>query len=282
VHGHNSGPLFTGTLAAKLARAKGVIITDHSRPFPERFSVVAAEFVLSRLVDEIVSVSDQNKKDLLQHLHWPARKISVIHNGVDEAPPATDDQLAALRTEFDLSPSRPVVFVAARLEPQKNIALLIEAARVLRTHGLDADYLVAGGGSEQARLEKLVVETGMRDRFHLAGWRLDTAQLLRAADIFALPSDWEGLPMSILEAMSASRPVVATDVGDVHRAVVNEQTGLLVPPRDVRQLADALARLLADPALRERLGAAGHALWREKFSVEKMVARYEELYARYA
>jgi glycosyltransferase involved in cell wall biosynthesis len=88
--------------------------------------------------------------------------------------------------------------------------------------------------------------------------------------------------MSILEAMSASRPVVATDVGDVHRAVVNEQTGLLVPPRDVRQLADALARLLADPALRERLGAAGHALWREKFSVEKMVARYEELYARYA
>ena len=282
VHGHNSGPLFTGTLAAKLAGAAGVVITDHSRPFPERFSVVATEFVLARFVDEIVSVSEQNKKDLLQHLHWPERKITVIHNGVDEVPPLAEADAAALRAEFRLSLDRPVIFCAARLEPQKNIALLIEAARLLRTHGLDADYLVAGDGSERERLEKLVAETGMGERFHLAGWRLDTLRLHRLADIYVLSSDWEGLPMSMLEAMSASKPVVSTDTGDVHRALQNETTGLLVSPRSVRQLADALGRLIADRDLRERFGAAGRALWRGQFSVEKMVAQYEELYARYA
>ncbi len=280
MHGHNSGPMFTGTIAGRIVGA-GVIITDHSRAYPERFSVVASEYVMAHLADELVSVSDQNKQDLVKHLHWPEKKICVIHNGVEEVPHLSDDELAALRAEFQLSADRPVVFTAARLEPQKNIGLLIEAAARLRAQGIDADYLVAGDGSERSKLEALVDQTRMRDRFRLAGWRMDSLRLHRLADVFVLSSDWEGLPMSQLEAMSAGRPVVATNTGDVYRALVHEETGLLVPPRSLEQFADALGRVLADRALRERYGEAGRKLWRAQFSVEKMVARYEELYARY-
>lgn len=281
VHAHNSGPLFTGGLAGKLARVPCVLVTDHSRAYPERRSVLAVEYVLSRLVDELVSVSEENRRDLVEKLHWPKSKIRVIANGVAEVERLSEEKLTELRTEFQLQPGIPLVLTVARVEKQKNLSMLIEAARLLKQRGVPCRFLIAGDGEDRPRLEELVASYQLANEVILAGWRLDTLALYRIADVMALSSDWEGLPMSILEAMSAELPVISTSVGDVPKAVTHEETGLLVPPKAPDRLADALADLLADPAKRRRYGQAGYHAWQAQFSVQHMVERYEELYERY-
>jgi L-malate glycosyltransferase len=281
VHAHNSGPMFTGTWAGRLAGCKCILVTDHSRKFPERRSVVATEYVLSRVLDEIVSVSDQNKRDLVEQMLWPASKISVIANGVEQVPEIDAAQREQLCAEFGLGSQTPVILAVARLEPQKNLAVMVEAARLLRQNGLAFRIILVGEGSERPKLEGLIAEYGLSENVTLAGWRLDTLSLYRIADVMALSSDWEGLPMSILEAMSAGLPVVSPAVGDVPKAVAPEQTGALVPPRDPAALAEQLARLIADAGLRQRLGEGGRKSWAEKFSVEHMARQYEALYERH-
>lgn len=281
LHAHNSGPMFTGTWAAKLAGCKGVIVTDHSRYFPERPTVIATEMVLSRIVDEIVSVSEHNKNELIKRLHWPAKKITVIPNGVEDIPEIDAETENRLRREFGLADDMPTMLTMARLEKQKNIILLVEAMRVLRDRGLPCRLIIGGEGTEREPIEKLRHEYGLEDRVFLPGWRLDSSALCRVVDLFVLPSDWEGLPMSILEAMSASLPILATDVGDVSKAVIAGENGLLVPPRDLDKMATALAELIGDPEKRRRFGAASRAIWQRHYSVEGMARRYEEIYARY-
>jgi glycosyltransferase involved in cell wall biosynthesis len=280
VHAHNSGPMFTGTWAAKRAGCR-VVVTDHSRPFPERRSVIAAEYVLARIVDELVSVSEDNKRDLIDKLLWPPHKIRVIHNGVEEAPPLSPEQAAALRAEFNLRPDVPTLLMLARLEKQKNVPLLLDAAALLKQRGLAFRLLIVGGGTEQPTAARIVAERALADRVTLAGVRLEGPQLYRLADVMVLPSNWEGLPMCVLEAMSAGVPIVATGVGDVPKAVIHEHNGLIVPPQNAVALADALAALMADPARRQAFGAAGREIWQRQFCVEHMVSQYEALYARY-
>jgi glycosyltransferase involved in cell wall biosynthesis len=111
-----------------------------------------------------------------------------------------------------------------------------------------------------------------------AGHRTDVPEILQALDIFVLPSNWEGLPNAVLEAMAAGLPVVATRVGGVPEVVVEGQTGILVPPRDPNALADALLTLLRDPNLRRRMGQAGRQRVQEYFSVDQMVSKTETLY----
>ncbi|MDP8223575.1 MAG: glycosyltransferase [Candidatus Lernaella stagnicola] len=281
VHVHNSGPMFTGTCAGKLAGVKGIVVTDHSRKFPERRSVVITEYVLSRLVNAIVSVSDDNKRDLIEKMLWPARKITVIANGVAPVPEVTAAKRAELREEFGLREDEPVVLTVARLEPQKNLAVLVEAARRVRDRGVAGRFIVAGEGSERPKLEKLIAEYDLADRVTLAGWRLDSLSLYGIASVMALSSDWEGLPMSILEAMSAGLPVVSPGVGDVPKAVVNGENGFLIPPQNPDELAEALAGLLTDANQRAAFGEAGRSVWAARYSVGHMMGEYEAIYERF-
>ena len=281
VHAHNSGPLFTGTLAAKLSGAKVIVVTDHSRKFPERSSVKAAEWVLVRLLNQVISVSDDNRQDLIEKMGWPENKIVVIPNGVARVPQVEPAQADALRAEFGLDAAMPTILTVARLEKQKNLGVLIEALGLLRDRGVPGRLLIAGEGSERPVLEAKVRELKLDDRVRLPGWRLDSLALYRIADLFALSSDWEGLPMSMLEAMSAALPVVATAVGDVPKALVEEKTGRLAPSRNPAALADALVDLLQDANLRRSFGQAGYELWHDRFSDEHMVQRYAQLYSRF-
>jgi glycosyltransferase involved in cell wall biosynthesis len=281
MHAHNSGPMFTGVLAAKLAGVRCAVVTDHCRAYPERPTVAAAEFVLARLADELVSVSEDNKRDLIEQLRWPAAKIRVIHNGVAAVPELDEPAAQRLRAELGLEPPTPTVLTLARLEAQKNIPLLIDAAARLRRRGVGCRFLVAGDGAARPEIERAIAAHGLADSFTLLGWRLDAPALYRVADILALSSDWEGLPMCLLEAMSAGLPTAATDVGDVAKAIEHNRTGLLVPRGDADKLADALAALAVDAAKRRAFGAAAREVWQASFSVDHMVRRYEELYARY-
>jgi glycosyltransferase involved in cell wall biosynthesis len=192
----------------------------------------------------------------------------VIHNGVD-APSA----LPARRPPG----GRLVLGCTARLAPPKDLITLLEA---LARPGCEGwELRIFGDGPDRAAIEARRDELNLVHRVTLLGNRSDIPAQLADCDAFALISDWEGLPYSILEAMAAGLPVLATSVGGIGDLVVPGATGELVPPRDAQAAADVLAAWASDPALLPALGASSHARARESFSRERMVSRYDALFA---
>jgi glycosyltransferase involved in cell wall biosynthesis len=138
--------------------------------------------------------------------------------------------------------------------------------------------VLVGGGPERMTLEQMAKETGVDDRLIITGWREDARDHLTGLDLFVLPSRFEGFPLAILEAMLACLPVVATDVGSVAEAVIDGETGLLVPPEDPEALAASISELLADPERRRRMGAAGRRRVLEHFSPANAARSFEAIY----
>jgi glycosyltransferase involved in cell wall biosynthesis len=171
------------------------------------------------------------------------------------------------------------VLTLARLDPQKGLPYLLRAAAMLP----DVSFIVAGEGADRPSLERDARDLGVSDRVAFVGFRTDTRALLARADVVVLPSLNEGLPLAVLEAMAAARPVVATAVGGTPEIVHDRETGLLVPPADPEALARAIGELLADPPLAHRLAEAGRALVRSRLSTAAtargVVEVYEELLA---
>jgi glycosyltransferase involved in cell wall biosynthesis len=182
---------------------------------------------------------------------------------------------ARIRAEIGTGPDRPVVMVASRLVRHKGYPELLMAMREV-----DAELWVVGerlASDHGEDIEPYFANSGLGDRLHRLGYREDIAALLAAADIFALPSHFEGLPMSIIEAMLTGLPVIATDINGPREQVIDGVTGYLVPLMDVPALAAALARLAGDPALRARLGAAGRRRALDLYDEGRVVARTLDL-----
>jgi glycosyltransferase involved in cell wall biosynthesis len=208
----------------------------------------------NRAVDAVIAISEGVRDALVRGGVEPAR-IRVVPSGIDverlAAPPAAG---AALRGEWGIGPDAVAVVVLGALERRKGHAVLLAAAAEL---GDDLRYVFCGDGSERAALE--AAAAGLPGRVVFAGFRRDVAACLAAADVVAMPSLHEGLGVAALEAMAASRPVVASRVGGLGEVVVDGETGVLVPPSDPAALAAGLARVARDPGLRARYGAAGRA-----------------------
>jgi glycosyltransferase involved in cell wall biosynthesis len=162
----------------------------------------------------------------------------------------------------------------ARLDEQKGHRYLLEAAVEIP----EAVFVLVGDGPERAALEKQVHQLKLEDRVLFFGFRNDIQNWLSACDLFVLPSLYEGLPIAVLEAMAAGKPVIATDIPGNREAVVDGLTGCLVAPQDPRSLAVAIRSLLADSALRKRMGQAGREIVSQKFSMKEMVRQVTEVY----
>jgi glycosyltransferase involved in cell wall biosynthesis len=204
---------------------------------------------------------------------WPLEKIEVIPNAVDVAAlrrPRSPELRQTLQGNGEL----PLVLVVARLDPQKGHRDLLAAAASVP----DARFLLAGDGFERPALERLAHELGVSDRVSFLGHRDDIADLLAASDVFVLPSLYEGLPISVLEAMAAGIPVIATRVGGTDEAVVHGESGLLVRRSDPSELGAAIRRVLSDRELRLRLVAGGTARVERHFTAAVNVQRTMETY----
>ena len=187
---------------------------------------------------------------------------------------------AQWRQQLELSAGDVVYVNVARLAPQKNQALLLDAFGALLKRGAQAVLLVVGAGDLRGDLERQAGLLGLQDRVRFLGARADVPGILAASDVFVLSSVYEGNPLSVMEAMAAGKPVVSTAVGGVAEAVRDGVTGRLVPPGDAAALATAMAELGADEDERRRLGAAAALEAAQRFDVAIMVRNYEELYAR--
>jgi glycosyltransferase involved in cell wall biosynthesis len=242
-----------------------VVSVEHSAiPSPDPWQRTLRR-ALMRRVSAHVAVGERAARLVEGYVGLPAGAVRTIHNGVPDAPSG------AART---LAPA-PVVGTVTRVDRHKGLDVLVEALRELpEAHGV-----VVGEGPELPALRELARSRGVGERLTMTGFDPDARGVLEGFDVFVLPSLFESFPLSVLEAMLAARPVVASDVGSVAEAVIDGETGLLVPPGDASALVAALRRLLDDPELRRRMGERGRSLARERFTAAGMARDYERLYA---
>src|SRR5829696_317888 len=259
-HAHLSWPLACkyGVFAACLARVPSIVGT--AQLYMEIKSKLRPPLTL-RFYHRIIAVSEEVKTRFAQDLRIPSRKLVVVRNGIRVAQ-ATHGPNNGLRSQLIRGHADYVVLTPARLHEQKGHATLLQAAAQVS----DATFVFAGDGPLRAQLEQQVRELGISGRSVFLGNRSDIPDLLAAADLLVLPSLYEGLPVSVLEAMAAERPVVATSIGGTKEAVIHEVTGLLVPPGDPVAIANAIYRLRGDPALARRLAVAGRLRVQQEFS----------------
>jgi glycosyltransferase involved in cell wall biosynthesis len=275
-HSHEFTMAVYGAWASWRGGARHVITMHGSRYYAGRLQRRVAMRAAIALSARTAAVS----RDLQTHLSrdlWVRRsQLSVIANGVRYTPPAPDD--VTLREELRLAPRDRLLLAVGNLYPVKGHRYLVEALALLhRRHPL-AHVAIAGRGEEGDALMSRARALGIADHVHLLGLRSDIPALLAAADISVLPSLSEGLPMALLEAMFAARPIVASQVGEVGTALAAGEAGLLVPPGDPAALADALDRLLSDAALARQLGERAARRAAAEYGLATMVDRYTECY----
>jgi glycosyltransferase involved in cell wall biosynthesis len=274
-HAHLNWPLACsdGLFAAALARVPNVVATQQLFVPLQSRRTAFRHRLLSTVVDRYIAVSHHMAAMLRKVCVFGEKKVRVIHNGVPLAPFGREVN-KALREDLTGGRNCRVVLTLARLDRQKGIGYLIEAAsRIPETL-----FVVAGEGPERAALEAKTDACGAKDRVVFLGHRRDVPELLASCDVFVLPSLYEGLPVSVLEAMASGRPVIATKVGGTDEAVKDGVTGLLVPPADPTALAQAIRRILDEPILAQRLAAGGRDWVRCEFRAEIVAARTMEIY----
>ena len=268
--------------AAGLLTGIPVVCTLHGRvdiATGERHRALKWQIV-RRGASRIVCVSDSLRRELLANTpRLNPAKVAVIYNGVDVARfhPGNDD---AGRCKLGLTGERPLIGAVGNVRRIKGYETLVDAAAVLMRRGIQADFAIAGKAGNDFHRELLdqAKILGLDDRVHYLGFRDDTAELYRIFDIYVLTSHSEGFPLSTIQALASGLPVVATRCGGPEEMVEDGVEGFLVPRGSATGVADALATLISDAALRRRMGVAARDKAVSRFSTGAMVSGYEALY----
>jgi sugar transferase (PEP-CTERM/EpsH1 system associated) len=270
----------------KAARVRHLVHAEHGRDAADPDGSIRKYQRLRRwmapFIDRYVAVSPDLRDWLTERVRLAPAKVTYIANGIDVAAFAASRPRSVARTLLDdFAPAGSVLIGnVARLDLVKDHASLLAAFKLLRAQAPRSDcrLVIIGDGPQRDTLARQIAQLGLAASVRLLGNRSDVAALLGECDLFALSSIAEGMPVTVLEAMAAGLPVVATGVGSVATVVADDVTGTLVPVRDPRALADALAMYVDDAALRSRLGEAGRARVTTQFTLAAMVSSYTALY----
>ncbi len=282
VHCHDVYDNVFATTAARLAGVPAIIASRRwglTQYAPKLIRL--NQLVGYRFAHRILANSDGVARSVVQDEGVPPERVTVIPNFVDAAlfDPIDATGRTALRAELGLPADALVIGVVATVKPVKDPFTLLRAAAALAP-GLPSLRLVfVGDGESRAAVQSTAAELGVADRVQITGMLPRAARFHHAFDVSALTSVSEGFPNSIVEAMAAARPVVATAVGGMSDAVVDGETGFLVPSGDIHGVRDRLARLLDEAARRRAMGERGRAFARERFHEEAVLPRLERLYA---
>ena len=272
VHAHTSKAGLLCRFAGALSGTP-VVFTAHTWSFADGISnlqraiALPLEHLAARGGGRIIAVSEANAKAAVANSIAEASEIAMIWNGIPDTP-------------YRATPgSRPeiTVVMVARFAPQKNQRALVEALARMQ---VDCEWklVLVGSGPTRPDIESLASLLGIRDRVHFLGDRGDVAEVLASSDVFVLSTNWEGLPLSILEGMRAGLPVIATDVGGCSEAVTDGETGFLISRNDTAELSDRLERLLSSRQLLRSMGHAGRSRFERDFRLEAMLHKTWNVY----
>lgn len=284
VNAHNPVGATYGTIAARMAGVRAVLRTEHSIHYPGRGGRLYGfvEPVLTALSDRVICVCEASRESHVSRLGDHAGRFVTILNGIAaEPPPAADARdREAVRASLGVLPHQPLALTVGSLTVQKSQDVMLRGMAEAVKRVPDAVLLIAGEGRLEGELKALHAQLGLGERVRFLGARLDVPDLMRACDLFVLSSSREGLSVTLLEAMRASRATLATAIGGNPEAVADGVNGRVVPGGDPVAFGAALADLLSDRTALALFGAAGHLRWRERFTAERMVGTTEDLYRK--
>jgi len=288
VHTHTTKAGFVGRIAARLAGVPIVIHTVHGFAFHEQSARAKIAFyaLLERIAalccDRIITVSQFHARWANQLGIASGKRIRAIPNGIPDVLASTSRR-EAIRAELGISAGQLLLLSPGRLAWEKGLEDLLEAYAQVRVQLAQSNRLVfAGDGPMRGELERLARHFAIQDHVEFLGFRDDVPALLEAADMVILPSQREGLSIALLEAMSAGAPLVVSNIGSNLEATLGNSPGepvaLLVPTRSPDLLAGAILRLARSPELRARLGAGARQVWRQRYTIDRLLQAYFDTY----
>jgi len=285
VHAHQYTPFFYSAMSrgwlGRQSPRLPILFTEHGRHYPDHRSMkrVLANKVLLKKRDRVTAVGKFVKQALIRNEGIPADRIAVIYNGIDPDPEPTDADRRRARKHLGIADDRPVVMQVARFHPVKDHATAIRAWADVHKSLPDALLLLVGDGGGRIAAQERVKGLGLEDAVRFTGAVDNARELIPGADLCMLTSLSEGVSVTLLEAMAAGKPVVATDVGGNGEVVEPGKTGLLVPRADPEALSQALINLLPNaPYAGRNLGLAGRERLLATFTDDRMHADYARLY----
>jgi len=274
IHSHEFFMNTCGAMASVLSGVPQLAMVHGRNYYGDRVRRRAAYRAVSRRAC-IVAVCEATKEYLVQRVGIDSRRIRVVHNGVDVEEVRSADSCR----KFDSSSHRaPTICTVGRLSPVKGHSDLLLAMRDLVPKFRDVQLLIVGKGRLESVLKQQVVDLGLSKNVSFTGHLENLKEVWPHVDVFVLPSLSEGMPLTLLEAMAAGVPSVATRVGGVPEVVEDGKTGLLVPPRNSDELAKGIAVVLEDQMLAKKIGGAGREAVVRRFSLTQMVQAYREIY----
>lgn len=274
-----------GRVAAYLAGVPVIVTTYHlvtdwdTNGSVSSRAAVGLDTLTSRLNDRIIAVSDDVKRYAVEKGRIERTRIETIENGIDVDRYRGAGGAEELRRQLGLEGKR-VILSIGRLVEQKGHRYLIQSAEVLRENHPEMAVLIVGEGPLMENLEEEIEELRLTETVRMLGPRRDIPELLALSEVFVLPSLFEGLPITLLEAMASATPIVVTDVDGIRDVIEHEVDGLLVPSRDPESLAKAIDALLSDPERARELGRKSFEKARERYDIRHHVRKIEDLYMR--
>ena len=275
-------PNLYGRLAALFARVPCIISEEHSycERYNPHFSYIfkTINFLLSKYTDKIIACSNAVAQRLSKEERISKNKFLVLHNIIRPQKFIVNYTKDEVKIKLGLTPDDTVIGYVGCLSQVKGPFYLLEAFKKILSSYPKAKLLVVGDGPLKAMLKTVSEEKGIGNSVLFMGFRRDVPQILKAIDVFVLPSTGEGFGISLIEAMYMGLPCVATNVGGIPEVVENGSTGILVPPANSEALAKAIKELLDKPELAKKYGAAGKKRVLENFTADKYIEKLENLY----
>lgn len=282
LHLHGYGACNFGRMAALVLRIPCIVhehFVDPNYPVYQK----PLDCLLRGVAKHNIAVSESTLKFMIERRCLPQDTISLIYNGAPlaEFKPVADELVVAERRKWNIPDNHVVIGTIGRLDEQKGNCYFIDAARQIADQHENVSFMIVGDGGYLDRLQRQCRELGLEDRMIFTGYHSDTRPLQTLLDIQVFPSLWEGTPLTVFEAMSMGKAIVATNVDGLGEIMTDGETALLVPPADAAALKAAITRLMDDAMLRRRLSlsAARHGV---QYDIETAVRKMEAIYDRIA
>ena len=283
VHTHSANAGFLGRRAAYRAGVPVTVHTPHVLPFEwasglERRLYLSLERMAATWSSSIVALTDTQKQIALEAELCHAKKLTVIGNGISTWQYDREEERVRKRKSLGIGPETVLIGTVARLVPQKGLEYFFHAAKGISESVPSSRFLVVGEGQLEKKLHRLTDELGISARCLWIPHQAKIEAIYCAMDVFVLPSLWEGLPYTLLEAMAAACPIVATDIQGNADVICDGETGLLAPPRDGNALAEKVVSLIENPDLAGALARNAVNVVRDQYSLDRFIQETQDLY----